>query len=223
MDTAKVASLVTGIGFSIGLLYNYGYFWGLGPDFFALLSYKDHLTALVFFAAPCLVLALLFTTYRDRYPKLDIVMAVWIVSVIGIWSGMNALASFPTFSRVVTWFIRGSSFIFISYLIAVILDHAMSVKLTLENKIAKSVPLGLFLVAMLIMYGRYTYRVDIAGGPFDTQVTLSSDSKPEASAQPARIVRTIDDGMFLILASAPDRIVFVKKDAVKMIARKAEP
>jgi hypothetical protein len=223
MDTAKAASLVTGIGFSIGLLYNYGYFWGLGPGFFALLTYKDHLMALVFFAAPCLVLALLFTSYRDRYPKLDIVMAVWIVSVIGIWSGMNALAGLPRFTRLVAWFIRGSSFIFISYLIAVILDHALSAKLTLENKIAKSVPLGMVLVVMLIMYGRYTYRVDIAEGAFDTQITLSSDSKAETAAQPARIVRTIDDGMFLILQSAPDRIVFVKKDVVKMIARKTEP
>jgi hypothetical protein len=56
MDFTKLAAIVTGIAFAIGLLFNIGYFTALDLKLFPLLSYRDHLNTLVFFAPFVIVL-----------------------------------------------------------------------------------------------------------------------------------------------------------------------
>jgi hypothetical protein len=73
MDTSKAAAIAVGIAFAIGVLYNYGYFVGLDLNFFTFLSYKDHLTTLVLFVPPSLLMALFFGVYRRKIRQLDYV------------------------------------------------------------------------------------------------------------------------------------------------------
>jgi hypothetical protein len=91
-----------------------------------------------------------------------------------------------------------------------------------ENKVAKAVPFGLLLVVILVLFGRYSYSTDIAGGLYEIDVTLASEDKTGVHPQPAHIVRAVDEGIFLVLQSAPGNLAFVKKDTVKMLSKKIE-
>jgi hypothetical protein len=119
VDTTKVASVSVGIAFVIGVLYNFGYFASLDLNFFTFLSYKDHLTVLVFFAAPCLVMALLFGAYRRKMPKLDQAAAFLAVISIAIWAGRVETAGLPSVNAFFFWFRGISSLFLIPYLSAV--------------------------------------------------------------------------------------------------------
>jgi len=91
-NTAKLISAAGSIAFAIGMLYDYGYFVGLDRTFFALLNYQDHVTALIFFAAPCLCLALIFGTYwSNRWLHIAAGgFGAVIVSILTVGTGLPA-------------------------------------------------------------------------------------------------------------------------------------
>src|ERR1700685_4089195 len=96
MDTAKVASVVTGIAFVMGLLYNFGYFAAIDLNFFTLLSFKDHLNVLVFFVPPSLLVAVVFGVHRRKVPKLDYVAVLLAALVIISWIEGAEAAALPS-------------------------------------------------------------------------------------------------------------------------------
>jgi hypothetical protein len=104
MDTTKYASVAIGIAFVIGVLYDFGYFVGLDLNFFTFLGYKDHLTVLVFFAAPSLVMALIFGGFRQKTPKLDWVAGSLAVLAIFSWIERDGLAALPSWNAFFFWF-----------------------------------------------------------------------------------------------------------------------
>jgi hypothetical protein len=119
LDTAKLLATIGAICFVIGIVYNFGYFWEPGLNFFTFLSYKDHLTSLIFFALPCLVLAIIWIDLRKRSQKADVVACFWIFAVIMLHVE-PPIGFFPTLHAVIFYF-RGLSTVFlIGYLIAVI-------------------------------------------------------------------------------------------------------
>jgi hypothetical protein len=220
MDIAKLIAGVGAAAVSIGVLYNFGYF-NHHLNFFALLSYKDHLTTLVFFAAPCLFFALLFSALRG--PRLDKWMVVWIVVVIAAWSGTDEISGTPTFQAIVYLFIGVSSFFLVAYLTAVVFDFATSGALGTSGSLAQKLigPAVAGLIVFIIMLGSSRYRADASGSHFDTLVTISADDKTPAKPEAARLVRVVEDGIFLIFKDEPGRIVFVRKEAVKMVSEEA--
>jgi hypothetical protein len=223
MDITKVGTIVVAVGFVAGVLYNFGYFWGLGPNFFTFLNYKDHLSVLVFFAGPWLLLSLFCIGWRNGPSKkiLDWVARGWTFLVLVAWLERNELAAFPSFASAVFWFRGFSSFLLITYLTAVVFDFFSTFQLGKTNATADAYTLLIILLmmALMVMFGNYMYWRDVGSRQFDTVVTLSSDEKTAAAVpHSAHILRAVDEGIFLILKEAPDRVVFVKKDTVKMLA-----
>jgi hypothetical protein len=224
VDTTKVASVSVGIAFVIGVLYNFGYFASLDLNFFTFLSYKDHLTVLVFFAAPCLVMALLFGAYRRKIPKLDQAAAFLAVIAIAVWVGRVETAGLPSVNAFFFWFRGISSLFLIPYLSAVIVEFFASDDWSKQSA-GKQGVIGLSIMGLMVfivMFGNFRGHTDVGGGQFGVEVTLTSDDKTPSLPRPARLVRAIDDGFFLILQDAPDRIAFVRKDGVRMLSKKVQ-
>lgn len=223
MDTTKVASVAVGMAFVIGVLYNFGYFVSLDLNFFTFLSYKDHLTVLVFFAAPSLVMALLFGAYRRKHPWLDQVAAFVAIVCIVTWAVRDEAAGLPALTAFFFWFRGISSLFLIPYLTAVIVDFFASD--WSKQSAGKQGVVGLCIIGLMVfivMFGNFRGHTDVRGDQFSVDVTLASDDKTPNPPRPARLVRAIDDGFFLIFQDAPDRIAFVRKDGVKMLSRKVQ-
>jgi hypothetical protein len=224
MDTTKTASVAVGIAFVIGVLYNFGYFVSLDLNFFTFLSYKDHLTVLVFFAAPSLVMAFFFAAYRRKYPRLDQAAAFLAIISIVTWTVRDEAAGLPTVNAFFFWFRGISSLFLIPYLTAVIVEFFTGDDLSKQST-GKHGVLGLSIIGLMIfivMFGNFRGHTDVRGDQFGVDVTLASDDKTPTPARPARLVRAIDDGFFLIFQDAPDRIAFVRKEGVKMLSRKVQ-
>lgn len=227
IDTTKLVSVVGATALYIGLLYDFGYFWGFDLNFFTFLSYKDHIAALVFFAVPCLFLAFLFTGFRIRSKthRFDFAMCYWIALLFIAWTVTGPLVApvlSPAFISFAFWF-KGLSLPFlIAYLTALILGFFIAPKDSKERMAAQTW-IGLVFVGLsllIMMFGSFLYRAAVSGSQFETEVTLAPDGKTETRPQHAHIVRAIDGGIFMVLQDAPDRIVFVKKDAVLMLSKK---
>ena len=224
METPKLASIAVGIAFAIGVLYNYGYFMGLDLNFFTFLSYKDHLAVLVFFAGPCLLLALLFGAFRSKKPKVDYVAGALAVFTILSWLERNEIALLPSLSAFVFWFRGISSFLLIPYLSAVIVAFFSSDNWHQQSG-GKQGLIGLSIIGLMVfivMFGNFSGHAAMIEDHFETEVTLASDEKTPNPPRPAHLVRAIDDGVFLIFPEAPDRIAFVRKEEVKILSKKVQ-
>lgn len=230
METPKLLSAIAGVALAVGAIYNFGYFSSLGLNFFTLLTYKDHLTTLVFFAAPCLFLALLFYGWRRKNSKVDYFAVGWIGMVFALWAEKGEIASFPKLEAIAAWFMGFSSFFLTAYLIAVIFDFVTSGDLKKSGSNAQRF-IGLAVIGLgifVFIFGNYRYHTDISGSQFETEVVFDSGKKADDATsavdalQPAHLVRVIDEGVFLILNSAPDRVIFLKKDSLKMLAQKVQ-
>ena len=221
---AKFASALAALALYIGLLFDFGYFWEYNLNYFMLLSYKDHLAALAFFAVPCISLALFFVEFR-RSQKFDYFMCGWIVLVGFLWTvtGPMMAPNLPLVVIQVAFWVKGFSyFFFICYLTAIILGFFLFRENGEKREpVPRRVGLAVFGFFLLIqMFGNFFYRSTARLNEFETEVTFAADGKSEATPQPAHLVRAIDSGFFLVLQAAPDRIVFVKKDAVVMLSMK---
>jgi hypothetical protein len=229
IDTTKLFAAVGATALYIGLLFDFGYFWALDLNYFTLLSYKDHLAALALFAVPCLFLAFLFAGFRIRSKsqRFDFAMCCWIALVFIIWTATAPLIApvlSPVFTNFAFWF-KGLSLPFlIAYLTALILGFFITPKGSKERKDAEAwiglVVIGL--AVLIMMFGSFWYRAAARGSQFETEVTLTADGKTESRPQNAYIVRVLDGGIFMILQDAPDRVVFVKKDAIVMLSKKVK-
>jgi hypothetical protein len=224
MDTPKLASIAVGIAFVIGVLYNYGYFVGLDLNFFTFLSYKDHLAVLVFFAGPCLVMALLCGVYRRKMPFLDYVAYFLAAVAIISWVERAEVAGLASLNAFLFWFRGISSFLLIPYLIAVIVSFFAADNWDKQDgrKYAITGISILGLIVFIVMFGNFRGHTDASSDHFEMEVTLASDEKIPSLPRPAHLVRAVDDGMFLILRDAPDRIAFVSKDEVKILSKKLQ-
>ena len=219
-----MTSVAVGIAFVIGVLYNFGYLLSLDLNFFTFLSYKDHLTVLVFFAAPCLAMAFFFAVYRRKIPKLDLAaafLAIGTVSTLTIRGETNGLPALDTFFF---WFRGLSSLLLIPYLSAVIVAFFARDDWS-EQSAGKQGVIGLSIIGLMVfivMFGNFRGHTDAGGGEFGVEVTIASDDKTASTPRPAHLVRAIDDGFFLVLQDAPDRVAFVRKDGVKMLSKKMQ-
>lgn len=224
MDTSKLASIAVGIAFAIGVLYNYGYFVSLDLNFFTFLSYKDQLTVLAFFAGPCLLMVVLFGAYRRKMPSLDYVAGFLAIAAIVSWAEGDEVAAIPSLGAFLFWF-RGIAALFlVPYLSAVILDFFTRADGPTPGG-GKYGLIGLSILGLMVfivMFGNFRSHIDVASRQFEVEVTLASEDKAAALPRPAHLVRAVDDGMFLILQDAPDRIAFVSKDKVKILSKKVQ-
>lgn len=222
MDATKFFSAVGAVALYIGLLFDFGYFWGFDLNFFMLLSYKDHLAVLAFFAVPCLFVAFLFAAFRLKTQKVDFVMCCWIGLLFLVLSATGPITApyvYPTLIHAAFWFKGLSYFLLISYLTAVMLDPFYSP----EDRRAPQGGIGMAWVGFVLliwMFGNFFYRAQVTVNQFETEVTFAPEGKTEGRPQPAPLVRAIDNGFFMVLPDAPDRVVFVKKDAVIMLSIK---
>ena len=208
MDTAKLASVAVGIAFAIGVLYNFGYFAGIDLNFFTFLSYKDHLTVLVFFVPPSLLMALLFGVYRHKIPQLD-----WIARFLGMlvlisWTTRDQGNAMPSLNAFLFWFRGIASLFLIPYLIAVIVEFFSSADWAQQDA-RRQGSMGVCIIGLLVfimMFGNFCGHMAVRAWQFEVEVTLATNDKTPSLPQPAHLVRAIDDGFFLILQSAPDAL-----------------
>lgn len=223
MDVTKIGSIAVGIAFMAGVLYNFGYFWGLGLNFFTFLNYKDHLTVLIFFAGPWLLLSLICMGWRSGPKKktLDWVVGGWTFLVLFAWLERSEIAIFPHFASTVFWFRGFSSFLLVAYLTAVVFDFLSTFELGKTSPKAGGFIFFIVVIMMglMVMFGNYMYWREVGSTQFDTEVTFaSSEDKAPGPTRTAHLLRAVDEGLFLVLKDAPDRIVFVRKDDVKTLS-----
>jgi hypothetical protein len=65
---------------------NFGYFNHLGLNYFTLLSYKDHLGAVVFVATPLMIIALFFLLIREpAMSVIDYLVGIFVLSEFVFW------------------------------------------------------------------------------------------------------------------------------------------
>jgi hypothetical protein len=224
MDTTKAASAGIGIALAIGVLYNYGYFLGIDLNFFTFFTYKDHLTTLVQFAPPGLVMAFFFAAYRRKYPWLDQAAAFLAIVSIATWSVRDEAATLPSVNAFFFWFRGISSLFLIPYLTAVIVEFFAGDDWS-KHSTGKQGIIGLCIIGLMVFmvtFGNFRRHTDVRGDQFGVEVTLASEDKTPSPPRPARMVRAIDDGFFFIFQDAPDRIAYVRKDGVKMLSRKVQ-
>jgi hypothetical protein len=222
VDVTKIGSVAVGIAFMAGVLYNFGYFWGLGLNFFTFLNYKDHLAVLIFFAGPWLLLSLICVGWRSGPKKktLDWVARGWTFLVLFAWLERGEIAVFPHFASTVFWFRGFSSFLLVAYLTAVVFDFLSTFELgkTSAQAIASVFFIVVIMMGLMVMFGNYMYWRDVESSRFDTEVTLASEDKTPSPPRSARLLRAVDEGLFLVLKDSPDRVVFIRKDDVKAIS-----
>jgi hypothetical protein len=77
----------------------------------------------------------------------------------------------------------------------------------------------IIMMRLMIMFGNYMYWRDVGSSQFDTEVTLGSDKEAAELPHSAHVLRAVDEGLFLVWKETPGQVVFVKKDAVKMLAQ----
>lgn len=222
-ETTKFASIGVGIAFVIGLIYNYGYFKALDQNFFGFLTYKDHLTVLVTFAAPCLILALLFGALRDAKPKADYV-AIFLgaATIVSLVEG-DGIVGLPKFHAFLRWFTGFCSFLLIPYLIAAIVMFFFSSNDWRKQSPGKQGLVGISIIGLIVfivVFGSASARWDTKTGRYEMDVQLAADDKTPSPPRSAHVVRAIDDGLFLIFQDAPDHIAYVRKESVKMLSEK---
>jgi hypothetical protein len=84
--TTKAASVAAGLAFMVGVFYNFGYFNHLGLNYFTLLSYKDHLGAVVFVATPLMIIALFFLLIREpAMSVIDYLVGIFVLGEFVFW------------------------------------------------------------------------------------------------------------------------------------------
>jgi hypothetical protein len=154
-------------------------------------------------------------------------MCCWIALVFFVFGFTGKLVA-PILPQAVNtfalWFKGLSYFFLIPYLTAVTLDFFFAFMDSEQPRPATGPEAGAFLglIVLILMFGNFYYSVQVTARQFETEVTLAPDNKAESRPKPAHIVRAIDNGFFMILQDAPDRVVFVKKDTVIMLSMKVQ-
>jgi hypothetical protein len=144
--------------------------------------------------------------------------------VIISWLERAGVAGLPRLNAFLFWFRGISSLFLIPYLIAVIIEFFSSdAQAQQDSRKQRGMGLSIAgLVIFLIMFGNFSGHVAVRAWQFEVEVKLATDDKTASLPRPAHLVRAIDDGFFLIFQDAPDRIAFVRKDAVNMLSRKVQ-
>src|SRR4051794_6607476 len=88
IDPAKIAAALALIALSLGCSYNYGYFHDIGFNYFRLLTYKDHLSATVYFVPPTLVLSLPWLA-RRKWEFCDFIGCAILGLTILFWTALD--------------------------------------------------------------------------------------------------------------------------------------
>jgi len=217
---AVIASVVSAFGataFLTGALYNFGYFYSMDLNWLTYLSYKDHIATIVFFAGPVLVLAAVFYFCR-RWKYLDRVARVLMVCAFALWwPETQMLFGGSSASRQIIVLLKyWSSFLVVGYLISATLRLIVN----LNQKTTGVLGLAIIgLTIFIILYGNSSFQLDAARTNFETEITTAQADHSEQ----VHVLRSIDEGVFLIKQESPDEIVFVKKDEIKTQIKKLNP
>jgi hypothetical protein len=214
---AAIIATVSFIALLTGVLYNFGYFYSLDLNWFTYLSYKDYLASLAFFAAPVLVLALVFISLR-RWRYFYGVAGLLIVCASAPWwpEAQMLVAGNPPIARFVIPAKYWLSFVTVAYLIATILSL---ISILNEKNAGMLVLFGIALIVFLILYGNSSYQLDVTHTNFDTLITMGDSDQPER----VRVLRDIDAGVFFIKEQAPKQIVFASKEQIKSRSKELNP
>lgn len=220
-ELGKLGGLVVGAAFAIGVLYNFGYFLALDLHWFTLLTYKDHLETLVFFGPFVLAAAFYFLGER-RTPRRRRVLTLAIGTAgalaCGIWIVRAQWGLSPEGLILLSWAMTGLSFLVVAYATAVMFDKALDTTEPIQGSRATAVtPPALALLVFLMLLGNARAHLATGAPDFDMQVTMKPDKDEKATPRAAEIVRIIDNGLLIILADAPDRLVYVRNEEVKAI------
>jgi hypothetical protein len=236
MDLPKLAGLVTGGAFVMGLLINFGYFASLNLDLFPLLSYKDHLEVLIFFAPFIALPTGVALSIRKKLSRRLVATAVAMIATILVIS--LAMMRRPLLdsqrvsdTAIMLLLVLFSTFT-LGYFTAVLAGYVWdafvpATETVRPPAVAKSSMSAwteqtiavICMTFMAIVLGGASGRFQSIWSNFDTEITRSGESAAQLDRQNARVVRAIDAGLLLVFQNTPDRLTFVRYEAIKSMSR----
>ena len=225
VDLPRLASIVVGIGFAVGLFYNVGFFLALDLQLFPLLTYKDHLETLVIFA-PIAALPIFWCIgLRNRRRELASRAAIMLaVLTLAVWA--EQLATRPSFETPVVIAAALAAFALVAYCAAVLLDRGLRInEAPGANRDEAYVALTVAAMGLLVfvtMLGAAQANLAMRSPAFDTQLILTGEGAQPPPARPARVVRVIDNGVLVVFGDAPGRIAFVRNETVRVLSDPAK-
>ena len=227
MDVSKLAGVLTGTAFAIGVLYNIGYFTAIDLQLFPLLSYKDHLETLVFFV-PVTVVPMLFCMWLRAHPERRRVADRTVIALAGgtvtAWVERDETAWSATFSGILMTVVFLTSFLVIAYCASIILENLLKPDEGRAEDQWRTIGFsGLGLLAFVTLFGNVRGHLDSARSRFDTDISLTGEGHAGPDTRPARIVRAIDGGLLLIFKDTPDRLAYIRYETVRSIAESLHP
>lgn len=227
MDFTKLAAIVTGIAFAIGLLFNIGYFTALDLKLFPLLSYRDHLNTLVFFAP--FVIVLIFPCLGLRrepaFRKVATLTAGGLAAgTLIAWLERDAIVGFPTLSAIIAGVVFLTAFLLIVYCAAVVLENLLEMGDTQDtSRVQEMTVAGVGVILFVTLLGNVAAHSAAGGSWFDTEITLTGESGTKPERHSARLVRAIDGGLLVIFQDAPDKLAYVRSESLRMIEEPRRP
>jgi len=230
-DWPRLASLVVGIGFAVGLFYNVGFFLSLDLQLFPLLTYKDHLATLVIFAPIAIVPGLWCIGLRsDRRRRRLASMAAITLAILTIAVWVEQLATRAAFETPVVIAAGLAALLLVIYCAAVLLDRGLRINETPADAAAReraytALSVGAMgLLVFVTMLGAAQAMIATRSPTFDTQLTLTSEGPTmPASTRKAHVVRVIDNGLLVVFGDTPGRIAFIRNEGIRMVSDPVAP
>jgi len=227
MDVTKLAGIVTGIAFMVGVLYNVGYFTALDLQLFPLLSYKDHLETLVFFVPIAVVPTFLCMWLRKKPVRRRVVDYVAIFLAAGTvtyWLERDELVGLPTFSAILVRLVAPAAFLLLAYCASLILQNLLDLGDGADEKHTRVIALAAVgILVFVTLFGNVRAHLDAAQSRFDIAITLTSETGPKPEIRKARLVRAIDAGLLLVFEDAPGQLAYARNETVRTIAEPLRP
>jgi hypothetical protein len=252
MDFAKLAGIVTGSAFLLGLLINFGYFVSLDWDLFPLLSYKDHLEVLVF-VVPLLAVPMVGAIYiRSNVVRrtLSSVLAFFGTSlVLCLLLSRNLILESHVLSDFTVSLLLGtSSGLLMAFFIVVLAMHLWD-SIAPAGEVARpegAVPTeaapkpqsatkqgltawsektisAVCLGLMAIVLGGASGELQTLWTNFDVEIIRAAENGAQPPARRARLVRAIDAGLLLVFQDQSERLVFVRYESIKSLSASMRP
>jgi hypothetical protein len=231
LDLPKLASILAGIGFTIGLLYNLGFFLALDVRLFPLLTYKDHLETLVLFAPIAVVPILLCLSLRRnpvRRRQMTIGAGGLAAAAVGAWTERDEIAGSPALYGFALAAVGLAAFLLVVYCAAVILDRGLELNAPAANEAGRDDAIRamsfaiLGLLVFVTLLGGAAAHGAMQGAQFNTQVAFTGEGAA-AVTRPARLVRVIDNGLLVVFRDAPGQIAYVRNESVRNLSEPARP
>jgi hypothetical protein len=224
-ETLSALPYLAAIVATLGVLFNFGYFWG-DLNLFTLLTYRDHLETIVWLAAPVLFMVVIMSLVANwKYFGIVLFLPVFLAIMVAI--GPSTYPAGPAEIRILNLLKGWFSLLGVAALTVVILTNidrcssgANKDRLFWRQMISLAC---LFLAILVILLGNSWFHQQLYSQEFGAEVVTSAKESKDEQTIHTRVLRIADEGWFLVRQDDPNQLTFLRKDAIKSLSEKVVP